>query len=98
MLNKLPLVNGLSRAKVYHKQEITKEHLVFYIEQVVMTILRLLAVLQKRVSTLLLPAIISRFRNTQFFPRFFGLWWNKGIFLCKTIDSRKTCICLLCYL
>lgn len=47
MLYKLPLVNGLSRAKVYHKQEITKEHLVFYIEQVVMTILRLLAVLQK---------------------------------------------------
>lgn len=34
--------------KDYHKQEITKEHLVSHIEQVVTTILRLLAVLQKK--------------------------------------------------
>ena len=47
--------------KVYHRQEITKEHLVFHIEQVVTTFLRLLAVLQKRVSTFFLPTIISRF-------------------------------------
>lgn len=45
--------------KDYHKQEITKEHLVSHIEQVVTTILRLLAVLQKRVSILFLPAIIG---------------------------------------
>lgn len=60
MLNKLPLVNSLSRAKkVYHKQEIIKEHLVFHIEQVPTTFLRLLAVLRKRVSILFLPAIIG---------------------------------------